>query len=287
MNENPLVVPHSDFFIESLERTTKYNMYNYHLHQEFEIYYLVSGKRKYFIDDNIYIVQAGNLVLINANEIHKTSNINNHPHERIVMYFDFSFLESLCPNILELDLLSCFESEYRVLPLSFKYKNTIETILDKMLDIYSEKYNYNELRKEFYLQILLAELLLLINEFINELKAEEYHYSQFMHPKVSQLIEYINSHYYEPISLTDMAEKFSMSPSYLSKLFKSTTNFTFTEYLNSVRIKNSQILLENPNYRIIDVAQKSGFTNNTHFTRVFKDIIGISPTHYRKSLKLQ
>lgn len=284
MNANPLIVPHSDFFIESLQRTTKYNMYNYHLHQEFEIYYLVNGERKYFIDDKIYIVQAGSLVLIDANEIHKTGNIDSHHHERIVMYFDCSFLESLYPNILELNLLSCFKSKYRVLPLSFKYKNNMETILGKLLAVYNSSDNYEEPRKRFYLQLLLSELLLLINEFIGELKAEEYHYSQFMHPKVSQVIEYINDHYYEPISLVDMAEKFYMSPSYLSKLFKNTTNFTFTEYLNSVRIKNSQTLLENPDYRIIDVAQKSGFTNNTHFTRVFKDITGMCPTDYKKMI---
>lgn len=287
MNINPLIVPHSNFFIEALERTTKYDMYNYHLHQEFEIYYLVSGERKYFINDNIYIVQAGSLVLIDANEIHKTGNIDNHHHERIVMYFDHAFLETLCPQILELNLLTCFKSKYRVLPLSFKYKNSIETILDKMLTLYLSKDNYEDLRKEFYLQLLLAELLILINNFIDDLKTEEFHYSQIMHPKISRIIEHINDHYHEPISLTSMAKEVYMSPSYLSKLFKNTTNFTFTQYLNSVRIKNSQKLLKNPNYRIIDVAQKVGFTNNTHFTRVFKEIIGMSPTNYRKSLKLQ
>lgn len=285
MATDPLIVPHPDFSIEILERKTEYNMYNYHLHQEFEIYYLLSGERKYFINDNIYKVQAGNLVLIDANEIHKTGSIGNCHHERVVIYFNDSFLNDLYPHISNLDLLSCFKSEYRVLPLSFKYKNDIEIILDKMLTIHPLETNSEDLRKKFYLQILLSELLILVNKFIDELKAEEYHYSKLMHPKISQIIKYINDNYYKPITLADTAEDFYMSPSYLSKLFKNTTNFTFTQYLNSVRVKNAKKLLQNTNYRIIDIAQNTGFTNNTHFTRVFKEIIGVSPTNYRKSLK--
>lgn len=286
MDTSPLVVPHPGFSIEILERKTEYNMYNYHLHQEFEIYYLVSGERKYFIDDNIYKVKTGNMVLIDANEIHKTGSIGNHHHERIVIYFNDSFLNDLYPHISNLDLLSCFKSEYRVLPLSFKHKKHIEIILNKMLEIYpSENYSEN-LRKDFYLQILLAELLILINVSIDELKEKEYHYSQFMHPKISQIVQYINSNYYKPITLTSMAEKFYISPSYLSKLFKNTTNFTFTEYINNVRIKNAKKLLEEPSYRIIDVAYKVGFANNTHFTRTFKEVTGMSPTDYRKLLDL-
>lgn len=285
MATDPLIVPHPDFSIEILERKNEYNMYNYHLHQEFEIYYLISGERKYFINDNIYKVQAGNLVLIDANEIHKTGSIGNHHHERIVIYFNDSFLNDLYPHISNLDLLTCFKSQYRVLPLSFKYKNDIEIILNKMLAIHPPENDSENLRKKFYLQILLSELLILVSGFIDELKAEEYHYSQLMHPKISQIIKYINDNYYRPITLAATAEKFYMSPSYLSKLFKSTTNFTFTQYLNSVRIKNARKLLQNADYRIIDVAQNTGFTNNTHFTRVFKEIIGMSPTNYRKSLK--
>lgn len=285
MKARPLTVPHEDFYIENLKRTTEYNMYNYHLHQEFEIYYLVSGERKYFIDDNVYTVQAGNLVLIDANEIHKTGSIGGQHHERTVIYFNYSFLKELYPHISNLNLLSCFQSEYRVLPLSLKYKHTTEDILNKMISISDFKNHLLEPRKRFYIQLLLCELLVLINNFIDKLEEKEYYYSQLMHPKITQIIKYINGNYNKSITLSDMSEKFYISPSYLSKLFKDTTNFTFTEYLNSVRIKNAKILLTKPNYRIIDVAQKVGFNNNTHFTRVFKDITGMSPTNYKKLLK--
>lgn len=285
MKGKPLIVPHPDFYIENLTRTAEYNMYNYHIHQEFEIYYLVSGERKYFIDNNIYTVQAGNLVLVDASEIHKTGNIGKQSHERTVIYFNYSFLKELYPHISNLNLLSCFQSKYRVLPLSLKYKHTIENILNKMLIICKSEDYLKELYKKFYLQLLLCELLLLINDFIDKLEEKEYHYSQLMHPKITQIIQYINDNYNKNITLAEMAERFYISPSYLSKLFKDTTNFTFTEYLNSVRIKNAKELLAKPGYRIIDVAQKVGFNNNTHFTRVFKDITGMSPTNYKKLLK--
>lgn len=285
MNKDPMIVPHSGFFIENLKRKTEYNMYNYHLHQEFEIYYLLSGERKYFINNTIYKIQQGNLILIDANEIHKTGNIGQQSHERTVLNFSPSFLKEFYPYISQLRLLDCFNSKYRVLPLSFQYKKNVEVILNKMLDLTQKQSDFNDTRKKFYLQILLCELLVLIDNFIDELKEKEYEYTQLIHPKISEIIKYINEHYQEFITLEDMANRFKMSTSYLSKLFYKTTNFTFTQYLNSVRIKNSKYLLENPEYRIIDVAQKSGFNSNTHFTRVFKNVTGVSPTEYRKLLK--
>jgi YesN/AraC family two-component response regulator len=99
---------------------------------------------------------------------------------------------------------------------------------------------------------------------------------------VSQVIKYITENFHQNITLSSVAKEFYISPFYLSKLFKQTTNFTFVEYLNSIRIKNSKELLKNTNYKIIDIAEKVGFSNNTHFTRVFKIIVGMSPMKFRK-----
>lgn len=280
MDNRSIRVFHNNFFINKVKRTTKFDMPLHHFHEDYEIFYLIQGERKYFINDTIYKVSEGNLVLVNVDEIHKTSDFSDHYHERIVVNFTSAFLDEFSPNVNTLNLYSCFNLKNRVLPLSFKYKNNIENVLNRLLEI--DK-NQND-KKDFYSKVLLCELLILINNFVDDFKLKDYNSMQPINPKVSQIIKYINENYHQALSLSSVAKEFYLSPFYLSKLFKQTTNFTFTEYLNSVKIRNATKLLQNNKYKIIDIAEKVGFTNNTHFTRVFKAVMGMSPMKYRKLL---
>lgn len=280
MSNKSVRVFHNNFFINKLKRTTKFDMPMHHFHEDYEIFYLIQGERKYFINDTIYKISAGNLVLVDINEIHKTSDFSDHSHERIVVNFTQAFLKEFSQDINALNLYSCFNLESRVLPLSFKYKNSIENVLNHLLEI--DK--IQNVKRDFYSKVLLCELLILINNFIDEFKLKDYNSMQPINPKISQIIKYINENYHKNISLSSVAKEFYLSPFYLSKLFKQTTNFTFIEYVNSVKIKNAANLLQNNKYKIIDIAEKVGFTNNTHFTRVFKTVMGVSPMKYRKLL---
>jgi AraC-like DNA-binding protein len=67
-------------------------------------------------------------------------------------------------------------------------------------------------------------------------------------------------------------------------MFKKFTGLNFTEYLSRVRIENSRNLLLNPNLRISEIAYEAGFQSLTHFNRVFKRIVGQSPTGFRNHL---
>jgi AraC-like DNA-binding protein len=68
---------------------------------------------------------------------------------------------------------------------------------------------------------------------------------------------------------------------YFCKLFKKATGLNFTDYVSRVRIEKAKNLLLNPNLRISEIAFEVGFQSLTHFNRVFKKIIGQSPTQYR------
>ena len=65
--------PHVDFFIDRVDRDTGYEMASFHIHHKYEIYYEIEGSRRYFIEDAAYIVNAGSVVLIGENQIHKTA----------------------------------------------------------------------------------------------------------------------------------------------------------------------------------------------------------------------
>ena len=86
------------------------------------------------------------------------------------------------------------------------------------------------------------------------------------------------------ICLATVAKAVNTSTFYFCKLFKRATGLTFTDYLARVRIEKAKTLLLNPNRRVSEVAYDVGFQSLTHFNRVFRKIVGVSPSGYRQSV---
>ncbi len=104
-------------------------------------------------------------------------------------------------------------------------------------------------------------------------------------PVITRAKEYIQKNQAEDLSLGQVASAVHTSTFYFCKLFKKATGLNFTEYVSRVRIEKAKNLLLNPNLRISEIAYEVGFQSLTHFNRVFKKIIGESPTEYRVQLK--
>jgi AraC-like DNA-binding protein/ligand-binding sensor protein len=100
-------------------------------------------------------------------------------------------------------------------------------------------------------------------------------------PVIRRAKEFINEHQTEDLTLTQVSRAVNTSTFYFCKMFKKTTGINFTDYLSRVRIEKSKNLLLNPNLRISEIAFEVGFQSLTHFNRVFKKVLGQSPTEYR------
>jgi YesN/AraC family two-component response regulator len=103
-------------------------------------------------------------------------------------------------------------------------------------------------------------------------------------PIIAQAKQFIQEHQGEEISLTAVAQAVNTSTFYFCKMFKKATGLHFTQYLSRVRIEKAKNLLLNPNLRVSEIAYEVGFQSLTHFNRVFKKVVGQSPTLYRKQL---
>jgi AraC-like DNA-binding protein len=103
-------------------------------------------------------------------------------------------------------------------------------------------------------------------------------------PTITRAKEYIHEHQTEELSLGQVAKAVNTSTFYFCKMFKKVTGINFTDYLSRVRIEKSKNLLLNPNLRVSEIAFEVGFQSLTHFNRVFKKILGQSPTEYRAQL---
>jgi AraC-like DNA-binding protein/ligand-binding sensor protein len=101
---------------------------------------------------------------------------------------------------------------------------------------------------------------------------------------IARAREFIEEHQSEDLSLSEVAKAVNCSTFYFCKMFKKTTSLHFTEYLARVRIEKAKNLLLNPNLRISEIAYEVGFQSLTHFNRVFRRLVGESPTEYRQKL---
>ncbi len=103
-------------------------------------------------------------------------------------------------------------------------------------------------------------------------------------PAVTRARKFITDHQSEELSLAQVAQAVNTSRFYFCKIFKQATGINFTDYLSRVRTERAKSLLLNPNLRVSEIAYEVGFQSLTHFNRVFKRILGLSPTDYRAQL---
>ncbi|UJF32389.1 AraC family transcriptional regulator [Paenibacillus hexagrammi] len=267
------------FYFQHIQRSGSFERTN-HMHDVYELYYLYHGERMYFIKDHAYLITPGDLVLIKRRELHATADSDKLGHERVVMNFSESFLGSATVEIPY--LLDAFAQGTPVLQLEPAFRPTVEAIFQKMMSEIKEPL----LGQHFLLRQYLIELLLLTARYVRMHPVQAPEHLSPLHEKISKIVQYINAHYMENIRLEDVAERFHMNPTYVSRMFKRVTGFAFVEYIHLVRIQEAQRLLATTTIKVIDIADQVGFGSLVQFGRVFREICKTTPLRYRRASRM-
>lgn len=99
---------------------------------------------------------------------------------------------------------------------------------------------------------------------------------------LGMILQYIDENYASDLSLTSLSIKFEFSRSYIARLFKNELKITSSDYINRIRIGAACDLLANSNLRISEISEKVGFTEQYYFSRIFRQLCGVTPTQFRK-----
>ncbi|QJD87580.1 AraC family transcriptional regulator [Cohnella herbarum] len=264
-------------YLDYVKRTVPFSMTSNHFHPYYEIYYLLSGSRIYFVKDTTYRIAAGDLVFIDKNEVHKTLQEGEPAHERIVIHIDERFVRDVLKPHDDL-LLSPFRQDSPIVNLLSDNRERLSQTIGRMLV---------ELRDRppgyvISIRQAVTELMLLSSRHVAANRPPEPAYVSPLHRKISEVVRYLNANYGEQIRVQQLAERFFISPYYMSRAFKEVTGFTLIDYLNLTRIKEAQRLLRESSLSVTDVAARTGFDNFSHFGKTFKKITRTSARDYRK-----
>ena len=280
--QQDLLSDNKNFAIQYLERTlAEQSMSSGHCHSHFEIYVQVSGKRRYFLKNSAYEIEAGDVVIIAPGIVHKTSNVEKNDYARILIEFDEKFLSDLDSFLGGTDIKKQLETVYTNGYFIYRNAEKKDWILEKCA-VLIEKGQKNEALDEIKCKLVAAEFII---EVLSQAFGEENTAEVGSRYKISEILAYISENYNQDISLKETSEKFFLSYYYLSRLFKEVTGFTFVMYINIVRVNNARLFMEQTEESIDKIAERVGFGSQKQFVRVFKSLYGISPSKYKAFLK--
>ncbi|WP_028609488.1 response regulator transcription factor [Paenibacillus harenae] len=173
----------------------------------------------------------------------------------------------------------------------FEFKSFLGNLIFNMTVLLGNmSYDIKELEKSKYAYFKAVEdsryaeeAIAKLEDFIAEAgKSIESKAASAGNANMKRLLDYIDEHYAEPLSLTEMAKHFHFNPSYLSSYFSSHNNEGFIDYLHRVRTDKASELLRGGEATISEISGLVGYSDHSYFTKVFKKLTGMSPSRYRR-----
>lgn len=255
-----------------------------HWHPELEFTIVLEGAVEYQVNETIYRLSKGDGLFVNANSLHTARAYKDSPG--IFMVFVFNpvliygyegsavktkymdpFLDS--PNLVSLNLDTTIPWHAALLSTL----TDIAQIHQCAADGFELEITQN-LTQIWHMLYEGAKPLLMTNPAHNVREMS----------RLKEIIAYIHAHYDEKLTLTDMAAVGNVSTGECCRFFKRLIRQTPFEYLLRYRVNQSLLLLQNPHLSITDIATHIGFSNGSYYTEIFKRVMHISPSAYRKQI---
>ena len=272
--------------VEHMLRSAAYQMQHNHVHPEYELNLLVHGKRRMLVGNRSYTMEEGTLVLVDSNQIHKTIAVEGDPnayYERIILYISKEKVEKYDSIFPELEMGYFFRQYDGIYVLSPGERQGIM----HMFETVKQELDSGQGKSQTLIDLTIVRFFI---DFwrakwpATYLAGRQDQQRKGKSSVAHDVSEYILAHFCEQIRLEDLAERFFISESYLSRSFKDIIGIGITEYINVLRIRKAQELLEDSKLSVAEIAQTVGYESASYFGRVFQKHLAIPPSRYRKDL---
>lgn len=251
-----------------------------HWHSEFEIVFVQEGRLLIGINSESKVLVKGDMAIISCGDIHYYENMYNKSKVLIII-----FRPELIDRIISLLPAASFKYPFITKETICKF-NLPPAVYDEIIK--SIDYIYQEIadKKSQYQILTISQLVKLFGLFYRYFPMNSSHSDTAISKGnkiklIQKALKYIDLHYSNNITCTDVSEYLGISSGYFSKLFNNITSQSFKTYLNSIRIQKATDLIKISSNPIIDIAFECGFNSLRTFNRVFKDINGSPPSALR------
>lgn len=255
---------------------------NIHSHNNFELNFITSGTGRRIVGDNISGFEKGDLVLMGPDLPH-CWELSPQEEENtsfcIVTHFSEDIMKSDFFRMPELEkVMELLKESERGLRFKIDDHTEIQQTLERMTKLEGLEY-YIEMLKVFNLLLQVTERDKLSNPIDSTVV-----FSKNLE-KINKIYEYVFQNIQEGIKLDEAASLLNMAPSSFCRFFKKKTDITFMEYVKRVRVGMAAKLLAESDRQITQICFESGYNNLANFNHYFKNIMGKTPSEYRKSFR--
>ena len=248
-----------------------------HWHNSLEVLYIASGKMDTGINNAIYHLKRGDLIIINSGDIHFT---RCRDYAKIyVRQVPYPLLNTHIPNY---DYVRFQDSDGSVV---FSNPAKVDELSRLMIQMYEITLEQKPGYTLLFSSKLYQFLFILFQGYHTDISSRTKQKSDRNLIRLEQVMNYVKSHYTQPISLEDAAQILSLNPEYFCRYFKKYMGMTFLEYVNSIRLYHIHQDLLNTNYSVSELMDRHGFTNYKLFSKMFRNTYGCPPGMFRRQQK--
>lgn len=237
--------------------------------------YMLSGDRMIITPNRTVTVHPGTIQFMHKNLIHHTTYISEGIYENI----DIKFRESVAEHIIKIIGQEQFDMLYD--QISFTLTPEATEQIEQIMKLIEHEWNNYDTYSNTIIESLTVQF------FVTALRGQSVSPQmdtllKKQHLSLIDAIHYIQRHYADDPSLKETAKAVHISDAYLSRLFTSQLDTTYSGFLTEIKLSHAMELLLNTNMSITEIADQCGYSNSNYFSDAFKKGMGISPLQYRK-----
>ncbi len=244
-----------------------------HLHPEIEFILVLKGKPFFNIDGTLTQFSEKSIILLNSNELHEIIS-EEQPSTLLHLHILPDYFEGYFP---QMKLIRFHENRLRS-----KNNHLFLYTFCKLLKTYITQAPYYQIQCSSLINIMLYEILQ--SCAYHEMYGSKLKTTTKRSQQLSEIIRYIEKHYAEKITLTDLAGHFNLTPSYLSHFIQDNLHRSFSEFLTYTRYLNAKSLLMKGETSLTDVCYSCGFSSYRYMSNAFKKYSNNTPREWKQKM---
>lgn len=256
-----------------------------HWHEELEFLVVTEGSANFHIDARNYRIKTGEMLFVNSNRLHSATAVENEPFNFFAIVFNPEFMGNYLNDNIQQKYVNpvlngrvCFPE---LIQPNTDWEQNVLALLLQIRDAYLK----HGVAFDLFIKAKLYEMWYLLYSHSQAAQEASSGMNDYRIVRMKGILNYIQEHYRQKITLPELATAFQMSEGQFCRFFKSMIKMSAVDYINSCRISESGILLQETDKEIGEIACLVGFNTISYFNKIFRRYMHCSPTEFRNPPK--